>query len=505
MEKVCYVTAFLDIGRGDWLLFKRGTNEYINKFKHNLYEYFRSMDKELAKSCELIVYLDSRYLNKLVIDCPNIRIVPIDKDFMNNMSVLWRRLDRETEIIKSETFKKTFPNRLNFPEQSKPEYTLINHAKIDFMIDAQQRTNSEYFCWIDFGYVNFPSNPIDINRLQKNKINYNLINPIDLRDRDIIYTVKYAPERIGGGFFFGSRSKLKEYQQLYHKTHLWFQNNNIVDDDQHIALRCYFKQPDLFYLHNFGGWFEHVKQFQKIRKKYKVISFCLWGDKPIYTKGLIQNVKLAKQIYPDWKCWVYLHTPTVPKEIIEELQTHDNVRIIPKEKVLIRPRRYMLWRFEPADDPNVYCFISRDTDSRITIRESSAVYEWINSGKRLHIMRDHPQHYPKILGGMHGVICDNVLQESKSLSTWEKDVDLFYENKPEETDDQLFLSDRIYPIYINDRMIHDEIKRYEGDECRPFPQKWGSDAHFIGCYVDENEKIDPETSLTLKRWIELNK
>ena len=57
----------------------------------------------------------------------------------------------------------------------------------------------------------------------------------------------------------------------------------------------------------------------------------------------------------------------------------------------------MLWRFEPIDDPLVEYLMSRDTDTLIFPREVLALDDWITSGKSLHIMRDHPQHFPKIL------------------------------------------------------------------------------------------------------------
>ena len=252
-----------------------------------------------------------------------------------------------------------------------------------------------------------------------------------------------------------------------------------------------------------NGWaiLENPEESGKRRRNKKVISFCLWGNKPIYCQGVIENAKLAMEFYPDWECWVYTHIPTVPREIIEELQRYPNVRIISKMEGRIRPRRYMLWRFEPADNPEVFCFISRDTDSRITLRESLAVKEWLSSGKSLHIMRDHPQHYPTILGGMFGIKCEG-LEKAKSFPTWEAEVDEFYRYATEETDDQLFLQNAIYNRYGSDRFIHDEVKRYEGLECRQFPLPW-KDYHYVGCYVNPDGSLDKETRETLRRWISM--
>jgi hypothetical protein len=62
----------------------------------------------------------------------------------------------------------------------------------------------------------------------------------------------------------------------------------------------------------------------------KVISFSLWGDNPTYTIGAIKNAELAKEYYPDFECWFYIHTESVPSTIIEKLGDMNNVKIIPK-------------------------------------------------------------------------------------------------------------------------------------------------------------------------------
>jgi hypothetical protein len=59
----------------------------------------------------------------------------------------------------------------------------------------------------------------------------------------------------------------------------------------------------------------------------KLISFCLWGDNPVYNIGAIKNAELAKEIYPDWVCRYYIGKST-PINTIENLKTFDNVEII---------------------------------------------------------------------------------------------------------------------------------------------------------------------------------
>jgi hypothetical protein len=261
------VTAFLDINRENWSSFNRTFDQYFQAFTP-LVDMFRKIEHDNAY--HLVIFADKKHIERVklyVNSLKNITIIDIDEKYLENNSILWKRLPRETEIVNSQEYRKLIQHRISHPENNNPRYTLINHAKIDFVNIATKLIPCEYFCWVDFGYcsnpVNIPRNPIDINRLDKSRINYTLINPINSLDSNILYTLQNAPEKIGGFFFFGSRERIIEYQQLYHSIHEAFQDRNIVDDDQHIALQCCFAKPSLFALHNVGGWHKALVAFQK--------------------------------------------------------------------------------------------------------------------------------------------------------------------------------------------------------------------------------------------------
>ena len=188
----------------------------------------------------------------------------------------------------------------------------------------------------------------------------------------------------------------------------------------------------------------------------KVISFCLWGKEKRYLVGLVKNIELAKLYYPNFVCYIYIHKDSVPHEIFDEISRFDNIFVIIKTEKTIRPKRFMLWRLEPLTDTTVEYLISRDIDTRIQLREVLAVNEWIESEKSLHIMRDHPCHYNKVMGGMFG-IKNNPSIRAKN---WIHEIDNFYREHGEEKDDQDFLL-RFYELFSTDRIIHDEIKKYE--------------------------------------------
>lgn len=234
-------------------------------------------------------------------------------------------------------------------------------------------------------------------------------------------------------------------------------------------------------------------------RSLKVISFCLWGSEPRYTVGLIKNIELASIFYPDWVCWVYIHH-LVSRDIFDFLLTCKNVKTITINTDEVVPTKFMLNRFLPILSFDVKCFISRDIDTRIQPREVLAVDEWLESNKTLHIMRDHPQHFPRILGGMYGIKCSDEL----SNFNWIDSINNFFTVNNNKKDDQDFLLAYIYSKFENERIVHDEIRKYEGFECKPFPIPFEKNGLFVGCYIYEDDSTDNFTKTTLLSWLHNN-
>jgi hypothetical protein len=117
--------------------------------------------------------------------------------------------------------------------------------------------------------------------------------------------------------------------------------------------------------------------------------------------------------------------------------------------------------------------ISRDTDSRLSLREKAAVDEWLSSDKGFHIMRDHPWHKYPVLGGMWG-IKGGVLPRMKQL------IDQFAQEDRYGTDYEFF-SQGVMPLVNGNIMIHDEFF-----DKKPFPTP-RQGYEFVGEVFDENE------------------
>lgn len=130
-----------------------------------------------------------------------------------------------------------------------------------------------------------------------------------------------------------------------------------------------------------------------------LISFSLWGTDSKYHNGAIANAELAKEIYPDWRCVFFVDNLMGPSsERLRELGAI--VTRFPFDWV----GRYY-WRHCIPDVfwRGVTRYIVRDCDSRLSLREKSAVDAWKESGRTYHFMRDHPKHTVAWMQGMYGV------------------------------------------------------------------------------------------------------
>jgi len=210
-----------------------------------------------------------------------------------------------------------------------------------------------------------------------------------------------------------------------------------------------------------------------------VISFSVYGDHPKYTVGMLRNIELADIIYHGWLVYIY-HDSSVPKEHIELYNQFGYVKTVDMTGSEVPG---MFWRFLVEDE----VFISRDADSRLSLREKYAVDEWLYSGKRFHVCRDHPAHNPiAVPGGMWGlrrIHPGQNINMDMTIRTWLKNntgTDAYGQ-------DQLFLRGLYaYHKEQKDIMVHDSIGQY-GDESLPFPVRLDKKYHFVGEVWDEND------------------
>ena len=282
----CFVTAFMDLKRDKWSDSPRENNEYLIRFKR------------LVRLPEpMVIFIDGTLLSEISKIVSELRphgiytlIIPINNYFLIHNIYAWKLLEREKEIMNSKEYKSFLPGKLkNLPEHNVPEYTIINHAKIDFInyvisyvhstsedhiksdggnsdnnIDlngtninlnsdtnighgtnsAIDNTRYERYTWIDFGYIHgdflSPKKSFRTHILSKTSVTYMTLKTLDPKDGIPMNALQNPTQKITGGFFSGTVPLLREYQIAYHKALNNYQKLNIADDDQALIPHIYY-------------------------------------------------------------------------------------------------------------------------------------------------------------------------------------------------------------------------------------------------------------------------
>ncbi|KAL9646057.1 hypothetical protein ABK040_007937 [Willaertia magna] len=227
---------------------------------------------------------------------------------------------------------------------------------------------------------------------------------------------------------------------------------------------------------------------KKNNDEKRVVSFGLYGNKPIYLIGALRNVELIHALLPNWIPRFY-HDNTVPSETLNQLK-----------EMGAELFNQSISTSETIDDSNgnntlikVDRYIVRDVDSRISVREVKAIEEWIESDFPIHSMRDHPNHNYPFNGGMWGaikgaIIPDNNKGNGRKNSMKEKIIQ--WEYKDEYIGDMDFLRFMIYPTLKrkgNMILSHDSYNCENWVNSRPFPTRRIMKEH-VGQVFDEYER-----------------
>jgi hypothetical protein len=276
-KELVIVSAFLDINREKWSTgYKRTARDYILSFT-NYFNY----------NTKMLVFIDDKYIDEIKETYNNSLhnntiFVPINNDWMTKHIYAWQQLGVSKRIMQSDKYTNLVKDRIlcGNPENIYADYNAINHSKIDFIcyaINNNLINRDTFICWSDFGYFNsilhnnhceYPLNHLDITKFNPNKLTFCLRNKLDNKDEDIIYTLVNAPETFTGSFFAGPYNLMLKLQKLYHTSLKELYNNNISDDDQHIYLRCFLKEPNIFNLYlDSCQWPKGLCYFEKLPDK----------------------------------------------------------------------------------------------------------------------------------------------------------------------------------------------------------------------------------------------
>ena len=216
----------------------------------------------------------------------------------------------------------------------------------------------------------------------------------------------------------------------------------------------------------------------------KLISFSLWGDKPLYVEGAVRCARNSPKVLPDYTCRFYIDDSVTQETISKLTEAGAQIRVMPRAPDVLG----MYWRFRPIfeDNAGVERFLVRDTDCDITAgREVPAIREWEQSGKLFHVIRDNRVHNIPILGGTWGAIPGCVPGFEIAMLAWLSRVQPAPSQHPGRLyhgTDQMFLGWYVWPRVINCHLAHiragEPGLKFTGEEVElpPLPEN----GHFVG-------------------------
>lgn len=212
-----------------------------------------------------------------------------------------------------------------------------------------------------------------------------------------------------------------------------------------------------------------MKEFSKDYGS-RLISYCLFGEDPVYAGGILRNLREAGILYPDWQVIVFVDG-SVTTEVRKEISDAGGNIIEARSGLPLTVERFL-----PALDEEVDFLLVRDADSSLTPREVVAVDEWMASGKAWHVMRDHPYHQAAVMGGMWG--CRGGCFEGLADALKE------YEFSGRYGEDQEFLEECVWRSNQAEAFVHDPHGSFDG-RMRPFPEPRNG-KRFVGERVAPN-------------------
>ncbi len=254
MSKISIVTAFYDIGRGDW-------TTSVEKNGGPLPHYLeRSVDKYIdhfSRMCELenevIVYTSPDLAPRLQAVSPKVKVVEYDYfEIHEELRLKIGAIQSDPKFI-----KRINPYQVRNPEYWSKDYVGVTSLKASFVDDAFSRglITNEWAAWVDFGYCrdddHVPSSKkwdFDFTPGLMHYFNYrepNINRAMENVQLAVLNNIVY----IIGGVFVGQKEQWSVLKKDMREGLEILMGNGLVDDDQGLLLMAYFANPDIYELH----------------------------------------------------------------------------------------------------------------------------------------------------------------------------------------------------------------------------------------------------------------
>lgn len=252
MNSALYVTAFADIGRGQWddICSRRSSAEYL--------DHFNVLSELVVRHGKrLVAFTDEQVSSNL----PWVSV----HSYQQESTFFHTFLDEERRVMRSSSYVSLVSHRAHHPEHHIPEYNVVNHNKMVFLKRARcLHPCYATFVWIDFhqmrhvaeretftqitDYTFLPSNQVTVCSSQ------HVFSLFATREQ----IIRTNEDHIQGSVLVVPRDRVDELYDEYVGQLVDNYASDVTDDDQGIHRMIFCKHPELYnivYSNAFGNAF----------------------------------------------------------------------------------------------------------------------------------------------------------------------------------------------------------------------------------------------------------
>lgn len=263
MSDITIVTAFFDIGRGDWTpdkglphYLQRTTDTYFERFKH-----MATLDNDMVvfTSPDLKAKVEELRKGKPT--------TVITREFSSLAPDLWSKI---TEVQLSPEYQDMInPSQRKNPEYWNANYVLVNLLKSSFITLAIQGdfVKTDLVAWLDFGYCRDASTLNGVTHwkypFSTDKIHFFNLKPYN--GTMIMNIISNNDVHITGPHIVAHKDLWPKLEKMVLGHTDILLKNNLIDDDQTLLLMSSLDNPELFELHpvNPNDWFIVFKEYNE--------------------------------------------------------------------------------------------------------------------------------------------------------------------------------------------------------------------------------------------------
>ncbi len=262
MNDITIVTAFFDIGRGDWSPDK-GLPHYLQRTTKTYLERFGHMAK---LENPMVIYTTKDMVDDIKLLRQDRPTEILSIDFDNSFQKLREEI---SAIQKNESYQsKINPTQVKNPEYWNANYVLINALKSSFVNRAMPYIETDLIAWMDFGYCREESTLNGVKNwkypFDKKKIHF--FNIKDWVEGTFIQDVIFNNDvHITGPCIVAGKEMWPILENLVHHSIDELLQNGLIDDDQTLLLMSYLQKPEFFELHPVSSqdWFIAFKEYNE--------------------------------------------------------------------------------------------------------------------------------------------------------------------------------------------------------------------------------------------------